>query len=694
MKTKTSSLPPGNRKQVLLFTMLFLFLSKSVFPQLSGTYTLGNDTSDFPTFQDAVSAMEIQGLAGDVTFEVSPGIYHSVNIDEIQNDSSYSVKFVYNGTTDDSAVITGQLYIRNSNYITFKGFNIYPDEQQDYAAIYIITSKYCVIDSCKIINLHNNQFDYFEGLIHLKYEWDGPYIVDSIKNSVIKSTHKAFAIDGKKGVFIVMNSEITGSTCNVSAYVHKRYYNNRFYCTEDKFSTTSQGFYNNTFYGDSVSSINIKAALENNVFKGLSLNISSGTVTNNVFYKSVSMAYCGNAKVTGNIFLRSFRTIYSHGIKIRNNVFYENVSFDNDNTWFGNNLVYDTVQFLHGPGQMIVNNNFTKESYLESFYTGGVLINNNIGNSHILQPSVWRVENNNFINLGYGNVNIYGENAHFYNPGYTAGLRSTNLLLTGKGKKPYSLLKYDIDGVLRKNPCSIGANEVCYHWIPSVIDISCGDSVVLDICRDSLQNEYWSPAYLFGDTLSTNPVIYPQDSVTVYLVNKNTGDKDSLHINVNKVAAPISDIDFTVDNFKVAFYNNTRCADSCFWDFGDGETSQQKEPVHQYTQTGNYTCLFTASNSAGVTNDTLNIIIASTDETCKNDKGIKVYPNPATTKLYVESENTVTEMVITGLSGKTVAILTPENKHTNIINIETLPQGIYFLKVKSGEKEITVKFVK
>ena len=65
-------------------------------------------------------------------------------------------------------------------------------------------------------------------------------------------------------------------------------------------------------------------------------------------------------------------------------------------------------------------------------------------------------------------------------------------------------------------------------------------------------------------------------------------------------------VDFTVDDssscaapFNVQFTNLTPGAVSWQWDFGDGSTSTQQNPAHQYTSTGNYTVKLIASTSAG-----------------------------------------------------------------------------------------------
>jgi len=49
----------------------------------------------------------------------------------------------------------------------------------------------------------------------------------------------------------------------------------------------------------------------------------------------------------------------------------------------------------------------------------------------------------------------------------------------------------------------------------------------------------------------------------------------------------------------VQFENTTPEASSFAWDFGDGNTSKQENPQHQFTEPGSFTVKLTASNDAG-----------------------------------------------------------------------------------------------
>lgn len=69
---------------------------------------------------------------------------------------------------------------------------------------------------------------------------------------------------------------------------------------------------------------------------------------------------------------------------------------------------------------------------------------------------------------------------------------------------------------------------------------------------------------------------------------------------------PVASFQFEVseDNFlMVTFTNFSQNATSYMWDFGDGNTSTEKDPVHTYASSGDFTVKLTASNSAGTSAD-------------------------------------------------------------------------------------------
>ena len=682
---------------VCLFTLMVLLFVKTTFAQLSGTYTLGGGSSDYPTFADAINDIKDQGLSGDVEFLVKPGAYHFVSIVNIENDSNFNIRFAYDQSENDSAVINGQLKVVNSDYISFEGFSIYPEMNQDFSCVMVDESNSFSLENCKILNIYNNEFDDDEGLISFDFPWEGLYYRVYITNCMISSADETIVFNGKMGRVYIRESIITGYIHDRYGYIKKNYYDNIFYCTDRDYQSTGQLFVNNTFYFESIFHLQAKGEFIQNTFF-TDVEISSGKVIGNTFYDYVEMKWCNNASVTGNVFYSNFRTIFSNGIMIRNNIFYDSISFNNDNTCFANNIVFDTVSFSHGPGQRIMNNNFRKNSYLKLFWTGGLIRNNNLGNLYIVSPQIsqWRVEDNNFLNQGNGNVCCYGERAHFYNPMYDTLLRANNPLLTGKGGKYYYNQKYDIDSVFRKDPCTIGANEICFDWQADEVDLSCSDSIRLDLCIDTLENAYWSPGRLFADSVSANPVIYPEDSVTVYLKRLDETIVDSMHINVQP-SMPVAFATYVTEGLTVSFENQSECAKNYLWEFGDGVLSNEKSPVHEYSADGSYECKLTASNSLGQDDFILDFEVVSVEENKNPGWTVSVFPNPAKDRIHIECPGFKTgsgTIEIISLEGITLMKKQIAKGNEKIdVKVKGLQTGMYLCKITLDKRTFSKRII-
>jgi hypothetical protein len=66
-------------------------------------------------------------------------------------------------------------------------------------------------------------------------------------------------------------------------------------------------------------------------------------------------------------------------------------------------------------------------------------------------------------------------------------------------------------------------------------------------------------------------------------------------------SAPKSDFIYESDERTVSFINLSKGATAYRWDFGDGETSTEENPVHEYPKFGVYTAYLTATGPGGET---------------------------------------------------------------------------------------------
>lgn len=134
-----------------------------------------------------------------------------------------------------------------------------------------------------------------------------------------------------------------------------------------------------------------------------------------------------------------------------------------------------------------------------------------------------------------------------------------------------------------------------------------------------------------------------------------------------------------------------------FWDFGDGNTSVQPNPVHQYTVSMYYPVAHTVSNGCVTDSVTIvnNIIGPSSGISPLNQQmEFLVSPNPADEFIYVKTNYIgEAEIIILDVCGR---IVLEQNLTQEPIFISRLSEGIYFLAIKNKTlEEITrLKFIR
>lgn len=88
-----------------------------------------------------------------------------------------------------------------------------------------------------------------------------------------------------------------------------------------------------------------------------------------------------------------------------------------------------------------------------------------------------------------------------------------------------------------------------------------------------------------------------------------------------------------------------------------------------------------------------NLVLANTGSTASVDdvfsSKVSIFPNPASSLLTVSSNKTIDKIEIFNLLGKNII-----SSKSNLINVTNLSSGIYLLKVSSGNKIASKKFIK
>lgn len=144
------------------------------------------------------------------------------------------------------------------------------------------------------------------------------------------------------------------------------------------------------------------------------------------------------------------------------------------------------------------------------------------------------------------------------------------------------------------------------NFSPSNTTICSGESIQLTNSSTDATSYAWSTS---GGTISSttdaNPTIdfTSSGTYTVDLTANGPGGTDisSQVITITVMQNPVasgtpSSTSLTLPSASVSFTNSSTNSTSYFWDFGDGNTSVNSDPINNYTSSGTYSVMLIASN--------------------------------------------------------------------------------------------------
>ena len=126
------------------------------------------------------------------------------------------------------------------------------------------------------------------------------------------------------------------------------------------------------------------------------------------------------------------------------------------------------------------------------------------------------------------------------------------------------------------------------------------------ISLDGVRDYFWDFGHNGATSTSPTPTYVYTDSGTYRLtlrITTNGGCTESLVIDQAVRTGPVPFVDFTTDTTVacaaagVTFTDLSHPADRWAWEFGDGQTSTARNPIHAYTDTGTFTVTLTAYNN-------------------------------------------------------------------------------------------------
>ncbi len=149
--------------------------------------------------------------------------------------------------------------------------------------------------------------------------------------------------------------------------------------------------------------------------------------------------------------------------------------------------------------------------------------------------------------------------------------------------------------------------------------------------------------------------------------------------------------------FDVEFTNESDGAIVSYaWDFGDGASSSEENPVHTYTEDGEYTvCLIISNECFDLDTICQTILINTAGISELNLTNVTVYPNPFNTQFTINLGASFEQVsvVMTDINGRVIETKTV-NQSSNLLVDLNVEAGVYFVQITAGNNSTVIKIIK
>lgn len=281
---------------------------------------------------------------------------------------------------------------------------------------------------------------------------------------------------------------------------------------------------------------------------------------------------------------------------------------------------------------------------------------------------------------------------------------------------------YGCDSVLSTTLSVIYCTAVADFY---TIDNGNGNHIFANTSTGSFTQNHWA----FGDgnttTITSPNHTFSANGTFIVVLNINDsiamGNCTDYHLDTIVVTGVMSPLQCTAGfvvypdtaTGNVTVVNSSTGTNLTYlWNFGDGNTSTQAYPTHIYATAGPFYLCLTIDDGAGCvdmycdsigengvvfkqTGFTINVIappiITGLENNLELSSKVEIYPNPTSHQLTIDTKLDLSEITIIDITGKSIKSI---KENTKVVNVTSLSNGIYFIKLVTDEGTITKKFVK
>lgn len=252
----------------------------------------------------------------------------------------------------------------------------------------------------------------------------------------------------------------------------------------------------------------------------------------------------------------------------------------------------------------------------------------------------------------------------------------------------------DGDALVAAEECSNGYIEFT-NFVPSdmdlVIDYSIGGTAESGIDYEVIAEQITIPAGMSTAVLPIIPIADGDDEETETIILNLYNPQSGYVYDVVEVIledAIRSEFSYIADLSTVSFTDASDAAVSWLWEFGDGTTSTEQNPVHNYSGQGAYEVCLTITNANGCSTTSCKTLDVATGLLNQSNSSLQVFPNPATGSFNISPAPTGTYSIqVFNLLGSLIAEW-PAVQGEMTIDCSGWTPGTYLLEVSSGSGKL------
>jgi hypothetical protein len=161
-------------------------------------------------------------------------------------------------------------------------------------------------------------------------------------------------------------------------------------------------------------------------------------------------------------------------------------------------------------------------------------------------------------------------------------------------------------------------------------------------------------------------------------------------------AKTIGGFNTSINKNTVTFTGTSVNASSWFWNFGNGQTSTQQNPIHNYTAKGTYQVTQISMRCKDRDTVRKSVVISQLTAVADPEAALQpeLFPNPVSSVCTLVLPGGFSRAVVRNLSGQVVRILEGTQADRQEVNMSMLPAGLYLLECHTGKGVLRTRFIR